>query len=159
MIREEKRMSVERHFNVTVYIADSATKNFLMIRHRKLRKWLPPGGHIDLNEIPDEAAKREVREETGLNVDLYGEIFPEKSGLIRPYGIQRNIIELNKHEHLDLIYLALVARAGCDVKQNFQETEGIRWYGIEDIERPEFDSFDATKQWCRRFYDMLSKKD
>jgi 8-oxo-dGTP pyrophosphatase MutT (NUDIX family) len=35
--------------------------------------WLPPGGHVERGEIPDNAAVREVFEETGLNVELVGE--------------------------------------------------------------------------------------
>ena len=36
---------MERHFNVTVYVTNEEGK-FLLIRHKKLQKWLPPGGHI-----------------------------------------------------------------------------------------------------------------
>src|SRR5487761_1289430 len=37
--------------------------------HRRLRRWLQPGGHIDPGEAPEHAALREAREETGLAVD------------------------------------------------------------------------------------------
>jgi len=36
--------------------------------HPKLKKWLPPGGHVEENESPPEAATREVKEETGLEI-------------------------------------------------------------------------------------------
>ena len=41
---------MERHFNVTVYIMNKEGK-FLFIRHKKLQKWLPPGGHIEENDL------------------------------------------------------------------------------------------------------------
>ena len=59
---------MERQFTATVYILNE--ERVLLIQHRKLGKWLPPGGHIDPNETPPEAAKREVLEETGLEVEL-----------------------------------------------------------------------------------------
>ncbi len=40
----------------------------LLVRHRKLDIWLSPGGHIDPDELPHEAAEREFFEETGLRV-------------------------------------------------------------------------------------------
>ncbi|MGI4815827.1 MAG: NUDIX hydrolase [Janthinobacterium lividum] len=41
--------------------------SLLAIYHKTLRKWLTPGGHIDLNERPLNAAIREVVEETGMS--------------------------------------------------------------------------------------------
>ena len=45
----------------------------LLHHHRKLEMWLPPGGHIERDELPDDAAVREVWEETGIRVVLVGE--------------------------------------------------------------------------------------
>ncbi len=53
-------------------------KSPYLIFHRKLKKWLPPGGHIDPNEMPSETAIREAFEETGLEIEL---IFKKTSGL------------------------------------------------------------------------------
>ncbi len=40
----------------------------LLIKHRKLNMWLNPGGHVDANELPHQAAEREFLEETGVKV-------------------------------------------------------------------------------------------
>ena len=40
----------------------------LLIKHKKLGYWLAPGGHVEEDELPHEAAEREVWEETGLKV-------------------------------------------------------------------------------------------
>ena len=140
---------MERHFNVTVYVMNEEGK-FLFIRHKKLQKLLPPGGHVEENEKPDVAALREVKEETGLDVELEGERFPRESDCVRPYGIQLNVIKEGEHEHMDLIYKTKpVSRA--KVILNTEETEGINWYSIDEILDPEFDSFEETKKWCQKF--------
>ena len=42
----------------------------LLVFHKKLQLWLPPGGHINKEETPDDCAIREVWEETGLVIKL-----------------------------------------------------------------------------------------
>ena len=88
--------------------------------HRKLQRWLPPGGHIEPGELPDEAAVRETLEETGLQVALVdapngAPVFSgvEEAGsprrLTQPMGLQLEDIAPG-HQHVDLIYLAGLAR-------------------------------------------------
>jgi 8-oxo-dGTP pyrophosphatase MutT (NUDIX family) len=74
--------------------------------------WLPPGGHIEADELPDEAALREVREETGLRITLLGNSglsIREPRQLLTPEGIQVERIgnAAEEHEHIDLIYYAV----------------------------------------------------
>jgi 8-oxo-dGTP pyrophosphatase MutT (NUDIX family) len=51
---------MERHFCALVYVYNSKSKNILFMKHKKLKKWLMPGGHLESNEFPDDAALREV---------------------------------------------------------------------------------------------------
>jgi ADP-ribose pyrophosphatase YjhB (NUDIX family) len=126
---------MERHFEVTVYVFDPRTKNFLFIDHKKLKKWLPPGGHVENNESPEDTAHREVLEETGLKIKLLGDKFPKGNPLHSPFGLQLNIIK-SKHEHLDIIYLANPKNKKLTLNQ--KETLGINWFSIEEIENKSF---------------------
>src|SRR5687767_9813032 len=47
-------------FTVAVFIVQDA--RVLLVHHRKLNKWLPIGGHIELEEDPEQAALREAQE-------------------------------------------------------------------------------------------------
>lgn len=141
---------MDKHFCVTVYIFNPISKKFLFIKHKKLLKWLLPGGHIDPNENPEDAAIREVKEETGLDVKLVGERFPTEKDLIKPYALQKNTIKENEHEHYDLIYLAYSNNE--DVILNDVETDGIGWFSIEEIRSEDFDTFEDKKILCEYFY-------
>ncbi len=140
---------MERHFNVTVYVTNEEGE-FLLIRHKKLQKWLPPGGHIEANERPDVAALREVKEETGIDIILEGEKFPRDTDCVRPYGIQMNVIKAGEHEHMDIIFKAKPVK-NVKLILNEEETEGINWFSIDTILNHEFDSFEETKKWCKKF--------
>jgi 8-oxo-dGTP pyrophosphatase MutT (NUDIX family) len=139
-----------RHFNVTTYIYNPKNNKFLFILHKKLNKWVAPGGHIDSNENPEIAALREVREETGLNVKLIGDRYPEETDLIRPFGLQLNVISVDEHEHFDLIYLA-VPTSNIDIKLNKEESNDIGWFTLNEIIDPLFNSFEKNKKWCSYF--------
>jgi hypothetical protein len=53
--------------------ASDGEPRVLLHEHARLGRWLPPGGHIEPSELPDEAAVREVLEETSLTVELVGD--------------------------------------------------------------------------------------
>jgi 8-oxo-dGTP pyrophosphatase MutT (NUDIX family) len=103
-------MSLTRDFTVAIFVVWS--NQVLLHEHGKLGKWLPPGGHIEANELPDHAAVREVLEEAGVQIQLIAsdqlEYTPEAElprQLTRPRGIQLEGISAG-HEHIDLIYFA-----------------------------------------------------
>jgi 8-oxo-dGTP pyrophosphatase MutT (NUDIX family) len=58
----------ERHFTATAYVV--AADHTLLLWHRKLGMWLPPGGHCEPNEDPVQAAMREAEEEFGHPVEV-----------------------------------------------------------------------------------------
>ena len=58
-------------FTVAVFVVRDG--RVLLVNHRKLEKWLPIGGHIEIGENPEQAALRETLEESGLEIQLVGE--------------------------------------------------------------------------------------
>lgn len=119
-----------RHFTVAVFVVDDG--RVVLMKHPRLGIWLPPGGHIEPGELPDEAALREVKEETGLDIVLLGDKGPDFGvrPLTRPAGIQLEPIGPG-HEHIDLVYFAAVREGASRELKSETGTDGLGWYTLE----------------------------
>ena len=138
MPRRQPPIGPTRDYTATTFVVREG--KILLLWHNKIRAWLPPGGHIDLHELPEHAALREVREETGLDVVLVttgpaaGPLGTVQV-LHTPACILLEDIEPG-HQHIDLIYFALAA-ADAVAAVNPREAERLRWYGWGDLADPE----------------------
>jgi 8-oxo-dGTP pyrophosphatase MutT (NUDIX family) len=149
-------------FTVAIFIVHDG--KILLIHHRKLDKWLPLGGHIELDEDPEQAALREAKEESGLDVELLGERPPTTSpgtrALIAPRFLDIHRIS-DTHEHIGMIYWARpkpVAPAGHQTPQGgvsaspvlaTEEHHDIRWCSAAELDQLTPPMSDAVKWYCR----------
>ncbi len=109
----------------------------LLRKHDKLKIWLSVGGHIELDEDPNEAAIREVREEVGLDVELYSEenkqpVFKsDLKSLIPPQYLNRHNIT-DEHEHVEFVYFA---KSKTDKLQlsDTEITDECKWFTREEL--------------------------
>jgi 8-oxo-dGTP pyrophosphatase MutT (NUDIX family) len=107
-------METTRHFTATVYVVHNGAT--ALHKHEKLDMWLPPGGHIDRDELPHETAVREVGEEIGMEPDLVAsvpEINSETAQSI-PQPQQFLLFDVDvcggevAHQHIDFVYYGVV---------------------------------------------------
>lgn len=123
----------------------------LLIHHRKLNKWLPLGGHVELDEDPEQAALRETKEESGLDVELLGErpptTEPGTRALIAPRFLDIHRIN-DTHEHIGMIYLARVT--GGDLTLATAEHHDIRWVAEAELDTLRPPMSGAVKWYCRQ---------
>jgi 8-oxo-dGTP pyrophosphatase MutT (NUDIX family) len=80
-----------------------------------------PKGHLDGNETPEEAAKREVAEETGVTADLI-----DKLGDVE-YSYERSGRRRNKR----VAFYLFKYRSG-KLEDHDQEIEDARWMPLEE---------------------------
>jgi 8-oxo-dGTP pyrophosphatase MutT (NUDIX family) len=139
-----------RDFTVAVFV--TCRDHVILHWHRKLGRWLPPGGHIEPNELPDDAAIREVWEETGLRIRLRGErgLPADHPGqprqLVLPQGIQLEDIAPG-HQHIDLVYFAEPADEGDALPAL---DHGARWIARDTL--ADVDLTDELRDWLDRVF-------
>ena len=122
-----------KHFTATTFI--STQSHTLLHFHTKNKLWLPAGGHIEENETPIEAAKREALEETGLDIEIvptYDKFeFSDPLQITNPVLILLEDIEATtiepEHQHIDLIFFAKPVRLN-------EMTIPNEWYWVSEEE-------------------------
>ena len=131
-------------FTVDVFI--TYQDKVLLIFHKKHNMWLQIGGHIELNEEPEQALFREVKEECGLDIEIIAtkpnfNVLGTKF-LYPPAFL--NIHNINQtHQHIGMVYFA---KAKSDVVTlNKTEHNDIKWFSREDLNNPEFKLNEAVK--------------
>ncbi len=150
---------MEKHFTATTYVLSS--DKVLLLFHHKMQKWLPPGGHLEKDETPSEGARREVLEETGLEIEwiaqenLWIDRWNAKS-IERPYLCLLENIPAHgdkpEHQHIDFIYVAKPV-GGTLIKDPL-----IRWFSLEEVLdlAPDQDIFIETQETISHLFTSLS---
>lgn len=127
-------------FCVEVFIVYNG--RVLLRMHDKYKIWLSVGGHIELHEDPTEAAVREVKEEVGLDIELWdSRKWPENSDayfteLIPPFSLGRHPAkhpEKQDHEHVTMVYLARAKSDAVTVEYSGDRSDEWRWFTKEEL--------------------------
>jgi 8-oxo-dGTP pyrophosphatase MutT (NUDIX family) len=99
-------------------------RGVVLLKHKRLGIWIQPGGHVDSGETPWEAALREAREETGLDVRFVGPL--DADGV--PPLIHVDVHAGGRgHTHLDTRYL--LDGGAADPTPPADESQEIDWFG------------------------------
>lgn len=143
-------------FTSSVYIV---YENKVLLRmHDKLNIWLPPGGHIELDEDPIEAAIREVKEETGLDVELFDDRdFKSDGDILSPQFLNRHPIG-STHEHIDFVYFAKSKHDSLENIPEHEKTSNIGWFSLEQINN-ELELIDSVRVYATEALKKLGKKE
>ncbi len=124
----------EGHVTASAWVIDEACLRAVLVRHRKLRRWLQPGGHADGDVDLVRVAQREIAEETGLRRVALG---AETIFDVDVHEIPANDAE-PAHLHYDVRFLFL-APAGARLVCSDESTQ-VAWFTREDIERLDVDA-------------------
>jgi len=144
-------------FTVEVFVVYRST--VLLRRHDKYKIWLSVGGHIELDEDPNQAAIREVKEETGLEVKLAGEVesfdnLADYEELVPPKYLNRHQVS-ETHEHVTLVYFATAESNEISPAEN-EVSDEIRWFTKFEIDNPRYGVKAGTRHYARKALEALS---
>lgn len=135
----------------------------LLIKHKKIGIWFCPGGHIDENELPHQAAEREFLEETGVEVVAYDPhyVYEAKYSEYVPSPVETNLHWVSEEnyknrimlgdsykpsptwkrgceQHLGFVYL-MKPVGSLQYSMNERESDGIDWFTLEELKDLETD--------------------
>lgn len=119
--------STPGHITASALITSPDKGQAVLIHHRKLNRWLQPGGHADGNPDVAAVAMQEAQEETGLTtlrLVHQSAVFDVDVHTIPARG------EVPAHLHYDIRFL-LEADPAEPFRQN-HETNDIRWFTLDE---------------------------
>jgi 8-oxo-dGTP pyrophosphatase MutT (NUDIX family) len=121
-----ERSHLSGHFTGSAWLVSADGMRVLLMHHRKLDRWLQPGGHADGEADLARVALREAQEETGV-----------KGLQVEPgiFDIDRHCIPARanepEHWHYDVRY---VVRAGADDRFVInEESQALAWRPVTEI--------------------------
>jgi 8-oxo-dGTP pyrophosphatase MutT (NUDIX family) len=131
-------------FTASGFIIHPSEAKILLLKHKKIGKWLQPGGHIELNENPVQALTHEIEEETGLKPNQYTIIEPAESP--KPIGLSASNYVLplpfymnehfwdgkGPHKHIDICYL--IKSKTEVVTDDPDGASAIGWFDFKEIQ-------------------------
>lgn len=131
-----RRSYAPGHLTASAFVLSASGDSLLLIHHRRLGRWLQPGGHVDPEDVDLEAAaRREVEEETGL-----GQLEPDV-GQAELLDVDVHVIPAGRgepeHRHFDVRWLF---RAGGDELVAGSDVADARWVPLAEVEAWETDA-------------------
>lgn len=141
-------------FTVSAYIIHPTEQKICLHMHKKLGKWLQPGGHIELNEDPLQALHHELAEELGFSeADSVFIDQPDQpkagKGKVLPLPFHYEVHDFNEsHQHIDLEYLLQAKITAFNPEQT--ESQDVRWLSIDEVRKfhDQGEVHDSTMQIC-----------
>lgn len=141
--------------------------NFVIVKDNKVLLeqdlkigWKLPGGHVEENEEPTDAVKREALEELNINVDFLSKRLFFLSESVRslhvPFETFVHQVEKDRslnipHKNVGLVYLVTTNEEPTN-----SESQNIKWFTKDELEQGEI--HEAVKSICLKAFSLIENK-
>ncbi|GAA5178958.1 NUDIX hydrolase [Rugosimonospora acidiphila] len=136
VFRRVKPATPPRHLVAYIVPVDPTDGSVLLVDHINAGLWLPPGGHVEPDEHPARTARREAREELGIDADRGR--FDERPTFLtvtRTVGLD--------HGHTDVsVWFLVHCRRGMPLELDRNEFREARWWSPSELEAGDPGQFD-----------------
>ena len=155
---------MNKHLTASVFVLrrDQNQWKIALVFHKQYQKWMLPGGHVEPTENPFEAAIRETKEETGLDIQIQPVFSTEKRPLT-PTATQVPLPEFileeqipatthqPEHYHIDFLYAGITQQKELQLQPS--ESTQINWFTKNELETIEM--FTGIKQLAQAILEKL----
>jgi len=141
LFRIQKPDVPPKHLVSYFVILDEKEKKILLVDHKKALLWLPPGGHVDKNEHPRDAAIRECKEELDIKAKFWRET-PLFLTVTKTTGLTAG--------HTDVTLWYVLNNSHLDTYLfDHEEFNAIKWFHMDAM------PYDRSDPHMRRFIEKL----
>lgn len=152
-------------FTASAFVLHPTEPKIALHLHKKLSRWLQPGGHVELNEDPLQALEHELLEEVGLKLadcellepsEQPNISSPDYKTLPLPFHFMvHDFFPDGSHRHIDLEYL--IRANTSQLSPAADESQEIGWFDIDAIRGLHkagkvFDSTLSLCEWIAKKY-------
>lgn len=117
------------HVTGSAWVVSENHEEVVLLHHKKLDRWLQPGGHADGEEDILKVAQKELEEETGLQQYRWvsDKIFDIDIHLIPGRGAEK------AHFHYDIRFLAVASTSAPLIVSS--ESRAVAWVPLSSVTR------------------------
>jgi 8-oxo-dGTP pyrophosphatase MutT (NUDIX family) len=140
-----------KHLVSYFVVYDPTNKKLMLIDHIKANMWLPSGGHVEVDEHPREAARREAMEELELMADF--SIIGEAPAFVTVTETRG----LGTHTDVSFWYV-IAGDSTVELNYDTREMRGLRWLSFDEVLAMDGQLLDPhMKRFVRKFAGMLNE--
>jgi 8-oxo-dGTP pyrophosphatase MutT (NUDIX family) len=141
IFRISKPDNPNKHLVSYFVMFDQAKEKILLVDHKKAELWLPPGGHVEIDEDPIDTVTRECMEELSVAAEFWSK---------KPIFITQTVTVGKTAGHTDVsLWYVIKGNSNIEYDYDREEFSNIKWFSLDEV------PYDLTDPHMERFINKL----